>query len=336
MSTEDNVKKRYDLLEYIDTVADEKGDVLLQTRTFSKEIDPLLINMWLQDLNVKGLIQLFERTDIDNYSVYRLKISDKNKFRDYVDELYRWIKLSVETLSTNNFLAVLDVAYELQQKLEVSRSNTVDVADTANTKRYAQLKDETIDYRSNALNFLQDYGAINKLEHDGLVFYHVTVTRRLFDRTYQTIMTRAVQDGYATYKKDKALTKVIAEESKLRQAQSQATEQKPAPMPLPEKPQKTKRKITFDAKTSTLSYGKKECLIPDESLEHYVCKLVFKNRKVGAKEIDILDAAGIGQDSLRPVYDAHLRVNTKVKTKLDIPKLLTYRAAKVRLNKVYQ
>jgi hypothetical protein len=92
----------------------------------------------------------------------------------------------------------------------------------------------------------------------------------------------------------------------------------------------------FDTKISTLTFGKKECLIPDESLEHYVCKLVFKNRKIGAKEIDILDAAGFGQDSIRPVYDAHLRVNTKAKEHLGIEKLLVYKAAKIRLNKVSQ
>jgi len=104
----------------------------------------------------------------------------------------------------------------------------------------------------------------------------------------------------------------------------------------PSEPKKPTNKVVFDIKTSTLSLGKKDCLIPDESLEHYVCKLVFRNRRVAAKEIDILDAAGVGQDSQRPVYDAHLRVNAKVKKQLGLDRLLIYRAAKVRLNKVYK
>lgn len=98
----------------------------------------------------------------------------------------------------------------------------------------------------------------------------------------------------------------------------------------------SKSKVLFDTKISTLTFGKKECLIPDESLEHCVCKLVFKNRKIGAKETDVLDAAGFGQNSIRPVYNAHLRVNTKAKEHLGIEKLLVYKAAKIRLNKVNQ
>jgi hypothetical protein len=105
---------------------------------------------------------------------------------------------------------------------------------------------------------------------------------------------------------------------------------------VPPEPKKQPNKVLFDVRTSTLSLGRKDCQIPDESLEHYVCKLVFKNRRVAAKEIDILDAAGIGQDSRRPAYDAHLRVNAKVKKLLGIDKLLTYRAAKIRIDKKYR
>ncbi len=239
--SEDNVQKRYDLLEYIDTMADDNGNALVQTATF-KDTDPVLINVWLGHLSIQeGLIDVVQRTEIDNYVVYRLKIKDRQKFRDYVDELYRWIKLSVPSLSTNNFLAVFDLAYELHQKLEVSRGNTVDVADTPNTKRFPQLKDESIDYRSNALQFLEDYGVISKLEHDGLVFYHVTVTRRFFDRTYQTIMTRALQDGYVTYKKDRAATQVLAEESKRRQQATGASEDK---LPVASPPDAAKKTST--------------------------------------------------------------------------------------------
>ena len=94
-------------------------------------------------------------------------------------------------------------------------------------------------------------------------------------------------------------------------------------------------KIIFDTKASVLIFGSKTCDIPDESLEHYVCKFAFKNRKVAAKEIDILDAAGIGQDSQRAAYDAHLRVNKKAKDQLHIKKLLNYKAAKIRIDKNY-
>lgn len=95
-------------------------------------------------------------------------------------------------------------------------------------------------------------------------------------------------------------------------------------------------KVRFDTKSSTLMYGNRSCDIPDETLEHYVCKLAFKNRKVAAKEDDILENTVKSQSSQRAVYDAMLRVNEKASKKLDIDKLLTYKAAKIRINKKYQ
>jgi hypothetical protein len=95
-------------------------------------------------------------------------------------------------------------------------------------------------------------------------------------------------------------------------------------------------KIRFDAKASKLTYNGKSCDIPDETLEYYMCKLVFKNRRVAAKEDDILEHTVKSQDSQRAVYDAHLRVNKRVKQKLGIEKLLSCKAAKVRITTKYQ
>lgn len=95
-------------------------------------------------------------------------------------------------------------------------------------------------------------------------------------------------------------------------------------------------KVRFDAKASKLTYNGKSCDIPDETLEYYMCKLVFKNRRVAAKEDDILEYTTKSQDSQRAVYDAHLRVNKRAKKQLGIEKLLSYKAAKVRLTAKYQ
>lgn len=95
-------------------------------------------------------------------------------------------------------------------------------------------------------------------------------------------------------------------------------------------------KVRFDHRSSVLSMGSKECQIPDESLEYYVCKLVFKNRQLAANEDDILENSVKSQDSKRAVYDAMLRVNKKAKTYLGIEKLLFFKSAKVRINKKYQ
>lgn len=98
----------------------------------------------------------------------------------------------------------------------------------------------------------------------------------------------------------------------------------------------TQDKVRFDAKASKLTYNGKSCEIPDETLEYYMCKLVFKNRRSAAKEDDILENTTKSQDSQRAVYDAHLRVNKRVRQQFGIEKLLSYKAAKVRITAKYQ
>lgn len=95
-------------------------------------------------------------------------------------------------------------------------------------------------------------------------------------------------------------------------------------------------KVRFDAKASKLTYNGKSCDIPDETLEYYICKLVFKNRRSAAKEDDILEYTVKSQDSQRAVYDAMLRINKKASEQLGTPKLLSYKAAKVRITAKYQ
>lgn len=95
-------------------------------------------------------------------------------------------------------------------------------------------------------------------------------------------------------------------------------------------------KVRFDAKASKLTYNSKSCYIPDETLEYYICKLVFKNRRSAAKEDDILEYTSKSQDSQRAVYDAMLRINKKANKQLGTPKLLSYKAAKVRITAKYQ
>lgn len=95
-------------------------------------------------------------------------------------------------------------------------------------------------------------------------------------------------------------------------------------------------KVLFDVQASALRLGSKTCDIPDETLEHYICKFAFKNRRVAAKEDDILEMTVKSQDSQRAVYDALLRVNKKARKQLGIDKLLQYKAAKIRIVSKYQ
>ncbi len=104
----------------------------------------------------------------------------------------------------------------------------------------------------------------------------------------------------------------------------------------PESNEVSQDKVRFDAKASKLTFSGKSCDIPDETLEYYICKLVFKNRRTAAKEDDILEYTTKSQDSQRAVYDAMLRINKKAREQLGIEKLLSYKAAKVRITAKYQ
>lgn len=222
-TTHQRAKERYRILEWIDAFADKDGKVLLRSDTFESDgVDSFMIAVWLDELQKKGIIEITGRTKNDWYSL-NIKNPD---FHKYVDEVYRRLHFSVDELSTNNFLAVLDVTYDLHQRFEVTQSNTVTVGDTANIKKFPQLNDDHINYRSGAIQFLQEYGVINELEHDGVTFYKVTVTRRYFDRVYKIVLTRAIQEGYATYKGDDAATKPTGDR------------QVPAPIVEPKEPGK--------------------------------------------------------------------------------------------------
>ncbi len=95
-------------------------------------------------------------------------------------------------------------------------------------------------------------------------------------------------------------------------------------------------KVRFDSVASELKYRDKICEIPDGTLEHYVCKYVFKNRKVPAEEDDILEKTVKSQSSQRAVTDAVNRVNKKAERLFGLKKLLYLKAGKVRISKIYQ
>ncbi len=95
-------------------------------------------------------------------------------------------------------------------------------------------------------------------------------------------------------------------------------------------------KITFDPKTSTLFHDGEECSVPDGTLQHYTCKLVFKNRNVPVAEQDIIDAAGFGDNSQRPIYDATIAVNRRIFESFGIKNYLKDNVGKVRINRIYQ
>jgi uncharacterized small protein (DUF1192 family) len=168
-------------------------------------------------------------------------------------------------------------------------------------------------------------------EIDGLIAEHKKAAREAADNWYKRADAFAKdfrKKGVVINKEPKPQPEYPDDTAPLRDDENEPAE--------PEKTNASQDKVRFDAKASKLTFDGKSCGIPDETLEYYICKLVFRNRKVAAKEDDILEYTTKSQDSQRAVYDAMLRVNKKAREQLGIGKLLSYKAAKVRITAKYQ
>ena len=100
-------------------------------------------------------------------------------------------------------------------------------------------------------------------------------------------------------------------------------------------PDSAHRKVSFDTMSSILSDTISTCNIPQGTLEYWLCKLVFRNKKTPAKEQDIIEAFGGSYESQRAVYDAVGRINKRAEAALGIKKLLIFKMATVRIDKNY-
>ena len=91
------------------------------------------------------------------------------------------------------------------------------------------------------------------------------------------------------------------------------------------KAQRIKPKLQFDEKNGKIIYGKKECLIPINTNQYYVCKVVF-SKPPGTKitEEDIFEELDRSKstEKYRTIYDACRIINMKVEESIGIPKLL--------------
>lgn len=96
------------------------------------------------------------------------------------------------------------------------------------------------------------------------------------------------------------------------------------------------RNIRFDTVKSVLYRNYREVDIPDNSLEHYVCKLVFEELNKPQLDINILEAAGKPDDyDPRAIEQAVRRVNKKASKALDLKEdLLIRRKEKTFLNDI--
>jgi hypothetical protein len=103
---------------------------------------------------------------------------------------------------------------------------------------------------------------------------------------------------------------------------------KDKPTPKLEKP--VDMTIRFDEKTGIISMGRKNCEIPINTNQYFLCKAVFAV-PFGTliKEIDILDLMDWAKDSRDSVYDSMRAVNKRIEQDLGIKKLLKWKVRRI-------
>ena len=92
----------------------------------------------------------------------------------------------------------------------------------------------------------------------------------------------------------------------------------------------TDNKLKFNAEIGIISLGGKTCPIPINTNQYFLCKTIFAV-PFGSmvKEIDFLDLMDWAKDNKDSVYDAMRAVNSKVKQKLGIDKLLKWKVRRI-------
>ena len=100
-------------------------------------------------------------------------------------------------------------------------------------------------------------------------------------------------------------------------------------------------KPSFDNENSTILFKANKCELPFKSVEHYVVQALFeKSEETKMTEGYLRDYycgfGGDGDETKYPtrIYDAVIRINRKVKSKLGIPKLISYKSNNYWLNKI--
>jgi hypothetical protein len=96
--------------------------------------------------------------------------------------------------------------------------------------------------------------------------------------------------------------------------------------------QEENKKLYFIEEKSLIIYGNRKCLIPINTNQYYICKLVFNNpigTKITAEDIfEVLDRNKFMEKD-RTIYDTCRSINKKVEESIGIKKLLINRSSLV-------
>lgn len=94
--------------------------------------------------------------------------------------------------------------------------------------------------------------------------------------------------------------------------------------------------VWFDETESVLHRGPQSLKIPENTIEFYVCQMIFEERDKYQKDLYILEEAGSDISKGRAVYQAVTRLNKKAKIELGIEELFIRGKEKTGLSKIYR
>lgn len=294
-------------------ITPEGKHVRINPRTsFYAKLDPVDIENIFELLqNDVGVIKIIEepssqknlRIDPDQ-DMYVLDVLPT--FEKYMNELYARYSFGVEKLDNLSFLRVYDVAFDVHNELQLTDGADISIRIMPTMIRFRELfpndsfamRDEHSRHRWSAINFLKKIGAFTKCELDEgtrepySTLAQITVNRMEFDRVFEKL-----QDKYRTvvggHKQEQLL-------------------------PRP----------TFDMQKGIIVFRDKSSEIEIGTVAYYICLLTFEKFGEKIEELKVIDVAG-KRDTKRVVYDAHRRLNKKVKDELGIPHLFGYGSARV-------
>ncbi len=259
---------------------------------------------------------------------YEIKIPNESAFKKYAEKTHIEVHSGAEYLQAENFLAVADVLYDVYGKLQTADDSLVTIPIVPDLIRFPLLMpantpemfERYSNYRKEAVEYLKNRGTI--------VQYQIMRGQNRFDGQMELQVKRiAFQNFYDHFAPIYENRVDVKEMRAIAQGQKHPNN-KPTVSESVKESLKGKI-ISFDAEKAKLCIGDKECQLPPYKNEHYLCKIMFQHPVDEPVEWqDVYDAMARSiekysekvkdtKENRRPVYDAMLAVNGRIKELLN-------------------
>lgn len=267
------------------------------------------------------VISIFEKLANDDKVITLVSLPDRARpnsnnyvfevlpsFSNYFEDFYAHYSIGIDKLNGLNLLKIFDIALDIHDELNLTSQRDVKIMLAPQVVRFRQLRPDQFipalerycDYRLKSCEFLQEMGVISAfsiLNANAITWKRAIsvelVSRIEFDRAFKKL-----QDRYNAFKTNA--------------------------LPSLEQP-------TYDAEASLLSCGKKSIRISDGSLQHSICKFVFKDFGQKIPISEVIDDFG-KEAKTRSVSDARRRLNERVLKTFGIQDLFGFSNEKVFIN----